>query len=151
MRLTNSLLVLLLLWAAPSDAAWLKPGDSGRLFAPARCGVTRSWLEDTSTNDPTRVITLPAGTHVHDLGFVVIPGHQAATYLKVISGEYHGAKCWVSGPAPKVRSGDRGRPSMPTRMQRLQAWLMPAIGCLAVTMAVKRLARDEKHSAPGGI
>lgn len=84
-------------------ASWLKPGDGGRLAAATPCGVTREYLEAKVPADGEHLIILPAGTAVHDLGFMVTPGHEAASYVWVRSGEYHGAKCWITSPAPRVR------------------------------------------------
>jgi len=50
-----------------------------------------------------RLVILQPGTQVIDDAMAVMPPRPAATRLIVRSGPYHGAKCWVDGPAPKVR------------------------------------------------
>ncbi len=50
-----------------------------------------------------RLVILDAGTKMLDHGTMVWPPHPAVTMLIVRSGQYRDAKCWVEGPAPKVR------------------------------------------------
>lgn len=102
-----------LLSATPISAAWFHPGESGRLAQRQLCAVTLQWL-DASHQMPDdqlaqlverdgRLVILEPGTLVVDDAMAVMPPRPTVTRLIVRSGPYHGAKCWIDGPAPKVR------------------------------------------------
>ena len=96
-----------------SDAAsWLFPGQSGHLTSRQLCTVSLQWLDAGrgASNDQLaqlqhdgHLVVLAPGTKIVDHGSMVWPPHAAVTQVIVRSGPYHGAKCWISGPAPKVR------------------------------------------------
>ncbi len=107
-----ALVAAVLLCATQSDAGWLKPGDTGRLAQRQVCAVTLQWLDASRqvTDDQLaelehdgRLVILQLGTLVVDDAMAVMPPRPAVSRLIVKSGPNHGAKCWVDGPAPKVR------------------------------------------------